>query len=75
MLITGGWALYFAEITNDNWQLTFFVIGIIFAVSTIFIITVKEKELVREKIKFTSIASWIYTELVLLKIFLKENLL
>ncbi|WP_341794238.1 AmpG family muropeptide MFS transporter [Rickettsia endosymbiont of Rhinocyllus conicus] len=73
MLITGGWALYFAEITNDNWQLTFFVIGIIFAVSTIFIITVKEKELVREKIKFTSIASWIHTVISPFKDFFKRE--
>lgn len=74
MLITGGAALYFAEITNDNWQLTFFVMGMIFAVSIIFIITVSEKELAREKINFNSITFWIHAVISPFKDFFKREL-
>ena len=73
MLITGAGALYLAEITGNNWQLTFFVIAIIFTVATIFIITVKEKELVREKINITSITSWISTVINPFKDFFKRE--
>ena len=59
MLITGAGALYLAEITNNNWQLTFFTIGIIFAIATLFIITVNEKELIKEKISIISFTFWI----------------
>ncbi|WP_253308562.1 MULTISPECIES: AmpG family muropeptide MFS transporter [unclassified Rickettsia] len=60
MLITGAGALYFTEITGDDWQATFLGMGIIFAIATIFIITVKEKELLREKINIISFTSWVY---------------
>ncbi|HJD56272.1 MAG TPA: AmpG family muropeptide MFS transporter [Rickettsia endosymbiont of Pyrocoelia pectoralis] len=73
MLITGAGALYFADITGDNWQLTFFVIGMIFAVSSIFIITVKEKEVIREKINISSIASWVHAVISPFKDFFKRK--
>lgn len=73
MLITGAGALYFADVTGDNWQLTFFGIGIIFAVSSVFIITVKEKELIREKINISSIASWIHAVISPFKDFFKRE--
>ncbi|MGX6959809.1 MAG: AmpG family muropeptide MFS transporter [Rickettsia endosymbiont of Pentastiridius leporinus] len=73
MLITGAGALYFADITGDNWQLTFFVIGMIFAVSSVFIITVKEKEVIREKINISSIASWIHAVISPFKDFFKRE--
>jgi PAT family beta-lactamase induction signal transducer AmpG len=53
MLITGAGALYFAEITDD-WRAVFIAMSIIFIIATIFIITVSEKDLVREKINIFS---------------------
>ncbi|BDU60521.1 MFS transporter [Candidatus Rickettsia kotlanii] len=73
MLITGAGALYLAEITGNNWPLTFCVIGIIFVVATIFIITVNEKELVREEINIISITSWISTVINPFKDFFKRE--
>ncbi len=48
MLVTGAGALYFAEVTN--WSATFMAMSVIFIIATIFIMTVSEKEIVREKI-------------------------
>ncbi|MCC8417848.1 MAG: MFS transporter [Rickettsia endosymbiont of Bryobia graminum] len=57
MLITGAGALYFSEVTGD-WSLTFIAMSTIFVLASIFIITVKEKKIIREKItnfSFTSL--------------------
>ncbi|KJV62024.1 major Facilitator Superfamily protein [Rickettsia amblyommatis str. Ac/Pa] len=73
MLITGAGALYLAEITGNNWQLTFCVIAIIFVVATIFIITINAKELVRERMNIISITSWISTVINPFKDFFKRE--
>jgi len=56
MLLTGAGALYFAHITN-SWPQTFFVISCILAFSMIFILTLKEQEINREKINVFSTKS------------------
>ncbi len=56
MLITGAGALYCAEVTND-WSFTFIAMGIIFAVSVLFILTVKEQNLERDVINIFLLVS------------------
>jgi len=49
MLITGAGALGFAHWTN-SWPQTFVAMSILFVISTIFIITVNEQKIIREKL-------------------------
>lgn len=49
MLITSAGALYWAHISN-NWSETFSLMGVIFLISSIFILTVKEVAIEREKL-------------------------
>lgn len=49
ILITGAWALYYAHITG-SWPKTFVVLSLIFASFVIFLFTIKEEALERDKI-------------------------
>jgi len=49
MLITGAWALYYAHITG-SWPKTFMALSLIFASFVVFLFTIKEDTLVRDKI-------------------------
>jgi PAT family beta-lactamase induction signal transducer AmpG len=53
MLITGAGALYFAELSG-SWPTTFFTISIIFLVLLIFIFTVEEQPVAKDKERFFS---------------------
>lgn len=49
MLITGAWALYYAHITG-SWPKTFMALSLIFASFVVFLFTIKEDMLLRDKI-------------------------
>lgn len=49
MLLAGAGALYFSHITN-SWSQTFLATSIVFIVAALFILTVKERKVAREKI-------------------------
>ncbi len=72
MLITGAGALYFTHISN-NWSQTFLAISIILALSIIFIITVKEDKIIKDRADNFSISFFQQLFLAPLKDFLSKE--
>jgi MFS transporter, PAT family, beta-lactamase induction signal transducer AmpG len=56
MLITGAISLEIAHVT-DSWHITFISLGAIFALFTLYIFIVREKDIIREKINNLSIST------------------
>jgi PAT family beta-lactamase induction signal transducer AmpG len=55
-LLAGAGAFYYADLYG--WSSTFFAIGTFYATGVLFILSVQEKEIIREKFKTLSLHSW-----------------